>query len=225
LKEIQWRDFVALIMSTISALLSELEDPFQMFPLQEVAGILGRSVDDAEDYIAQRSGWYGVSSKYRTVDEEHQLDVISLLIGSAFVLGQCAITQSVAIATKIHDMSGQPDWLPHTKSDIMNTEAVIHKDFGLSEMILFDAVANYFKHHRQWPVDWDLTRAQNPQRRTIEIVQKLGLSPTSSANLQTALHNLGFSATGIGSLADNIQSWREHLAENLRKRLNRHGTF
>jgi hypothetical protein len=75
-------------MSEISALLSELEDPFQMFPLQEVVGILTLSVEDAESFLAQRAGWWGVSKKHRSVDEEHQEEVISLLIGSAFVLGQ-----------------------------------------------------------------------------------------------------------------------------------------
>lgn len=209
-------------MSEISALLSKLEDPFQMFPLQEVARILSQSVENAENCLAQRAGWLGVSKKYRSVDEEHQEEVIFCLIGSAFVLGQSAITQSVAITKKIHDTAGKPLWLPNAKPDILNTEATIHQKTGLSETILFDAVANYFKHHREWSADWNSIEGRGQPFQTIKIVRQLGLSPDSDANLQIAMHNLGFGETGIGSLGESIQNWRERLTENLRKRLYEH---
>lgn len=161
------------------------------------------------------------SQKYRTVEEEHQIEVTSLLIGSAFVLGQTALTRAVAIARKLRYLAGQPSWLPSRKVDILCIEASIHGDTGLSEMVLFDAVANYFKHHHEWPSGWS-QQTQGPHSRTIEVVCRLGLSPEAYDNLGVAAHSFGFGAAGVGSLGARIQAWRERLAENLRRSLNDH---
>lgn len=207
-------------MTQIAALLSELEDPFQMFPLEQVARTLAESVADSEEYLVHRAGWLA-SPKYRTVEEEHQIEVTSLLIGSAFVLGQTSITQAVAIARKLRDLAGKPSWVPNSKVDILRFEASIHGDTGESEMVLIDAVANYFKHHHEWPSDWS-HQTQGPHSRTIKVVCRLGLSPEAYDNLGAAVHSLGFGAAGVGSLGGRIQAWRERLAENLRRSLYDH---
>jgi hypothetical protein len=209
-------------MTPISGLLSELEDPFQLFPLQEVTRSLAKLAESAEDYLVERAGWWGVSSKFRSVDEEHEAEVYNLLIGSAFVLGQTAITQSVAIVTKIRDTAGNPPWLPDGRAEVLKIEAAIHQPTGLSETILFDAVANYFKHRQEWPSDWVPLNARGSQRATIETIRSLGLVPGSDSNLDTAMRELGFGIQGIAFLAERIQSWRERLAANLRKRLVEH---
>src|SRR6266496_178222 len=108
-------------MTVIHALLSTIEDPFNMFPLQSVSQHLTELVDASDESTAGRAGWWGVSPKYRSVDHEHDIEVVRLLIGSAFVLGQAAITQTVSIATRLRSLAGDPPWLPHGKTSIMTT--------------------------------------------------------------------------------------------------------
>jgi hypothetical protein len=208
----------------LDQLLSTLEDPFEMFPVQSVERSLVNLVAESEEAIAEQSGWWGVSRKYYSVEQEHHLEMISLLIGSAFVLGQTAITQTVAIAVKLHSLAGKPAWLPGRRDDIMRTAATFHIGTKLSDMVLINAVANYFKHHREWPDDWSPTGSKAADQ-TIEIVRSLGFSPGNyDENLWTALRCLNVSVAASGAMLGNrIQDWRERLAENLRSALLDHG--
>src|SRR5256886_15615579 len=211
-------------VSQISLLLSELEDPFQMVPLQEIAARLNQCIADGRTYLAERAGWFGVSAKYRTVDEEHTEEMIVNLIGSAFVLAQTSIVQAVAIAIKLHEIAGDPPWMPNCKADIMKIESRIHGETGLSEIVLFNAVANYFKHRHQWSSDWGQQQPVLREREsaTIQIVSKLGLSAKAINNLDIALRNLGLA--NVLALGESVQAWRERLAQNLRARLSEHDT-
>jgi len=194
-------------VTRIGALLSTLDDPFEMFPLDSVARGLADLVSASDETISDHSGWWGVSRKYYSVEQEHHVEVIALLIGSTFVLGQTAITQTVAISKKLHSLAGEPNWFPSDRRTILRTEAAVHVETSLSELILFDAVANYFKHHYEWPDDWNPQRAEKPQRRTIEIVRRLGLSPESREdNLRIAVQNLGLTTSDM-VLGARIQAW------------------
>ena len=208
-------------MTTIGALLSTLEDPFSIFPLEEVSRELEELIDDKDNRIAERAGWWGVSPKYRSVEDEHDLEVVRLFIGSTFVLGQTVITQTVSIATKLRNLAGDPSWLPSGKAHIMATEAIIHPATGLSKIALFDAVANYFKHHYEWPSNW--SGAAEAQQRTINMLLKLGFVPESEENLHVALRNLGLSINKMSLMGSEIQEWRERLATSFRKQLYDHG--
>jgi hypothetical protein len=211
-------------MTHVSALLSSLEDPFQMFPIEAVSAHLAELVSDSRDRIAEQSGWLGVSRKYYSVEQEHHLEMISLLIGSVFVLCQAAVTQAVSIARSLRTMAGEPSWLPANRDKILQIESTIHAATGLSEIALIDAVANYFKHHHEWPRDWTSEEAKGSQVRTIELVRALGLTPGShESNLEAALRGLGVSSSTMGSLARKIQQWRERLAQSIRSDFYNHG--
>jgi hypothetical protein len=189
-------------VTRVGALLSTLEDPFEIFPLDEVVRNLTDLLRASDNAIAEQAGPWGVSREYYSVEQEHRLEMVSMLIGSTFVLGQTAITQAVAIARKIHSIAGKPPWLSDDRGVILNTEATFHAEAGRSEMVLFDAVANYFKHHYEWPDDW------SPQNKTITIVRSLGLSPSSHEdNLRIALQALGLTATDM-ALGSRIQMRR-----------------
>jgi hypothetical protein len=205
----------------IAALLSKLEDPFELFPIQAVTSDLSRAVDESEGFLIDSGGPWGVSAKFRTVEDEHHIDKIALLIGSAFVVGQVAITQSVAISRRIRELADQPSWLPSNRTEIMGLEAPIHLATGLAEVVLVDAVANYFKHHYEWPPDWITTNRH--QRQTIEVVRRLGLSPGAGENLYTAVRSLGFTTSELHRLGENLQVWRERLAAFLRRETASHG--
>jgi len=209
-------------MSNICSLLDRLEDPFEMFPMQSVSRNLADLIHRAEESRVERTDpWKSASPKYRTVEDEHDIAVVELLIGSVFVLGQAAITQAVSIVTKICHLAAKPSWLPQGKVALMSAEAATHNKTGLSQIVLIDAVANYFKHHYEWPDDW--IGASAKQQPTIDLVLRLGLSPDGNHNLDTVVLELGMGTRDLTPLAVLVQEWRERLAAYCRDQMNKHG--
>ena len=206
--------------TNVGWLLSALEDPFEIFPLQSVGKTLAQSVAASEEALYSNMGPWGVSRKYWTVEEEHYQAEIGLLVGASFVLGQLALTQSVAIVQRIRrgvlDVTG----IPEKNSSILSWHADIHSRTGLSELLIIDACANYFKHQHEWPSDWDVTDGTPFQQRTIALVRRLGLAPGDVAdNLHMALRSINISTDGIRLMGDKIEAWRERIAEHLRQLL------
>lgn len=193
-----------------------------MFPMQSVSRSLADLIHAAEQSRLERADpWKSASPKYYTDEDEHDIAVVDLLIGSVFVLGQAAITQAVSIVTKIYDLAGKPSWLPHGKAALMSAEAAKHNKTGLSEIVLIDAVANYFKHHYEWPDGW--IDASPKQQLTIGLVLRLGLSPDGNHNLDTAVRELGMSTRDMTPLPVLVQEWRKRLAAYCRDQMNKHG--
>jgi hypothetical protein len=64
--------------------LGRLEDPFEMSPMQSVGRALAESAKEREQGRFDRAPPWGVSSAYYTVEDEHDIEVVELLIGSAF---------------------------------------------------------------------------------------------------------------------------------------------
>jgi hypothetical protein len=48
----------------------------------------------------------GVSSRHYSVQDEHDIEVVEHLVGSAFVLAQTAITQAVTLLDRMRDDAG-----------------------------------------------------------------------------------------------------------------------
>jgi hypothetical protein len=69
------------------------------------AGITARDTGESESSRSERAGWLGVSPKYYSVKDEHDIEVVERLIGSAFVPAQTAITPAVTILKRMHDDS------------------------------------------------------------------------------------------------------------------------
>src|SRR5260370_28542819 len=99
--------------------LGRLEDPFELFPMQSVARSLAESAKEQEERRFGRSDWYGVSPKNYTVEDEHDIEVVELLIGSVFVLGQAAITQAVSLVKRMLEVDGEPPWNPAVNADYL----------------------------------------------------------------------------------------------------------
>ena len=209
-------------MAEIGSLLFELEYPFNMLPLASVCKQLGNLVDETNQSMYGRRDWWSSSApKYRTVEEEHDMEVVNLFIGSAFVLSQAAITQTVSIGKRLFFLAGEPDWLPKGKNDILSTEAIVHAQTGLSKFILYDAIANYFKHRYEWSNNWD--SVTSTQRPTVDIVRKLGFEPENEYNLHIAAQNLDMKIEDMSIMGHEIQEWRERLAVKYKEQLQNHG--
>ena len=133
---------------------------------------------------------------------------MELLIGSVFVLGQAAITQAVSLVKRMHEVAGEPAWIPSDKESIMALESPIHAGTGLQKILIINAVANYFKHRHEW---WDDWTGPKHSLKTIQIVSKLGLGPKGYHNLEHALRELEVYLPDMAPLAQLVVTWREQL--------------
>lgn len=211
-------------MTRIRYYLEAIKDPFPLFPLESVTFSIGELVSNAYSTIAEQSGLFGVGRRYYSVEQEHEAHTISLLTGGAFVLGQTVITRTAILALKIGGLVGQPSWLPRDRAEILQTAATFNIKSRLSDLAIIDAVANYFKHHHEWPDNWDLAQAKGVQRKTIKAAMLLGLSPNSEEDsLGFALGLLGVNESNMSVLGGIILNWRERLAQNLEESLHGHG--
>lgn len=208
INEIEWKH--------TSWLLEELEDPFVMFPVQSVANSLSKALTESQESFDCRMGPDGVARKYWDVPTELIYDEIGLLIGSAFVLGQVTLSQTLAIVGKLSDRAKNANVIPKGKEAILAFEAIINSKSGLSEMIIIDSVANYFKHHHEWPSNWDEPAKGSVRAKTIHNIKQIGMRPGNvTDNLYQALNTLNVDDLKIMQMADKIHAWRERLARRL----------
>jgi hypothetical protein len=199
----------------VRRLLEELEDPFVMFPAQSVARSLNAVILDTEVAFNDRMGPNGVARKFWDVPAELIHAEIGLLIGNAFVLGQVAISQTVGIFEKLRQYSSNVDALPKRKDAILEFEADVSSRSRLSEIVVIETAANYFKHHHEWPKDWELD-AKNVQAKTIRHAKVIGMrSGDLTDNLYCALRDLDIWSTDITEIAEKVQLWRERLVLRL----------
>jgi hypothetical protein len=208
-------------MPNIRFLLDRLEDPFELFPMQSVTASLADFAGRQEEDRFQRGSPWGVSSKYYTVEDEHDIEAVERLIGSTFVLGQAAITQAVSIVRSIHERTDKPARIPFAKDKIMDTAAPMHSETHMSKIAIINAVANCFKHRYEWWDDWSGPPAS---MQTIDIVTRLALSPKNYHNMEHALWQLGMLPDRMSALADIVLQWREQLAASMRVELEKQGS-
>lgn len=199
--------------SSISWLLQELRDPFAIFPLQDVARSLTDSIAESQEAFNERSGPYGVARKYWDVPMEMLDDGIGIAIGSAFVLGQAAIEQSVSIAIQIRKLSNSSA-IMDKKRALLETGSQMSSSTKLSNMVIIDATANYFKHHHAWPEDWHAAVSGSPtQKQTMEDARCIGMSGHElTNNMHQALSALSLGTREVFAVPMSVHDWRDKLA-------------
>ncbi len=129
-------------MLSIDYWIDRLDDPLEMLAIQSVTPFLGVMAGQQEQCRFDRSDWWGVSLKYYTVEDEHDIEVVENFIGSAFVLAQATITQAVSITKRMHEDAGSPGWIPRDKAEIMKTAAPLHAETGLSKITIVNVAAD-----------------------------------------------------------------------------------
>jgi len=197
-------------------LLDRLEDPFMMFPVESVSDRLFEAVGETEMRKSERMGPWGVARKFWSVEEEHYHQEIGLLIGAIFVLGQAAVTQTVSILSELRRHPEAQSVIPEHKGSRLGTHAPTETRTKLSEIVLINAVGNYFKHVYEWPERWDIVPTKGSQAETIEIVLQLGMTPGEMTdNLLLAASTLGLHSGDPRALAKSIQDWQWSWARML----------
>lgn len=203
-------------LRSANVLLSDLADPFIMFPVESVADTLFGSVDDAQASKFSRMGSYGVSRQSWTVEEEHYHQEEGLLLGSVFVLGQAAITQTISILNELQRHPEGRASIPSAKDQKMTSHATVDFESGLSRVVVTNMAANYFKHHYEWPEDWSASSGHGNQVDTIRLALRIGMTPQDvTDNLWIAARCLGLSTLNPRAVAQSVQGWREAWAKVL----------
>ena len=199
--------------SSIRWLLQELSDPFAIIPLQDIARSLRDAIAESQETFNERGGPYGVARKYWDVPMELLDNGIGVAIGSAFVLGQAAIEQSISIVRQIRKLSNSPA-IPVLKRVIFETEAQLSPNTKLSNIVIIDTAANYFKHYHGWTEDWHAGVSGPPvQRQTMEDARCLGMSGLDlTTNMHRALSALALGTHEVFTVPMSVHDWREKLA-------------
>jgi len=213
--------FESCAAMSIDYWIDRLEDPFEMFALVHVLRSLGALADESESSRAERAGWWGVSPKYYSVEDEHDIEVVEHLIGSAFVLAQTSITQAVSVLKRMREDAGCPVWIPKDKAAVLSTAAPIHAELGVSQITIINTAADYYKHRVEWKEeDWAGPTLKN---KTIVNAVALGLGPKGYHNMVQALRELQIYPDNMAPLGSIVVSWRESLADYLRSEGAKHG--
>jgi len=201
--------------------IDRLEDPFEMFALIGVLRSIGQIANDSLSRRSERAGWWGVSPKYYSVEDEHDIEVVEHVIGSGFVVAQTSITQAVTLLKRMHEDAGCPVWLPKDKAVVLNTAAPIHPDAGLSKIAIINTAADYYKHRSEWKeVEWVGPPYKN---KTIANAVEIGLGPKGYHNMESALRELQIYDYNMSPLGRVIGDWREALADHVRSEGKKHG--
>jgi DNA-binding transcriptional MocR family regulator len=99
----------------IQRLLGDLEDPFEIFPLQSIARSLSQFLAESEERLAGRQGHFGVARQYWDVESEHLHAESGLLLGATFVLGQTALTQTISLLSRLRSLDGGLSAMPRSR--------------------------------------------------------------------------------------------------------------
>lgn len=86
-----------------------------------------------------------------------------------------------------------------------------------TEIEVINAVANYWKHQEEWSAHnftWDTTKMRDKEKRTIEIISAVGMSPYSSGNLRKAANTFGIASyNDLSVIQDKLSKWARSLLE------------
>lgn len=203
---------------SIRILHGELGDPFRIMPMTSAASSLSDGLYCAREEFNEQMGPYGVSRRYWTVPCELTYDEIGIIIGNSFILSQVGISQAISIFTKIRVSCSDINRFPKSKSGVVRLASKQIADNEISEIEAIDAIANYFKHHHEWPDDWDENQAKGVQRNTIQTIKKLGFSERElTDNMLLALSLLNIHDDDLCKLCIIVGDWRERLAKEFYK--------
>ncbi|MDO5653316.1 MAG: hypothetical protein Q4G39_04355 [Brachymonas sp.] len=207
--------------STIRWLLQELNDPFAVFPLQDVARSLGESIADSEEAFREREGSGGVARKYWDVPMEMLDHGIGVAIGATFVLGQAAITQAVSMVAQIRKLVGDDTCeIPKGKIALLEFKATAVLKNNLNSIIIIDTAANYFKHYHEWPKDWHHFQGSAAQSSTMKNAKCIGLQGHDlNINMGVVLKALELNTSDVFKVPMIVHAWRKRVAVYLCRKI------
>lgn len=157
---------------------------------------------------------------------DDECELVEQLLGMAFVAGQAFMTGVRTRIAKLSDSCklalGRPLALGGNKGyDTFKVGTLMNVGSGYTKVEIINAVANYWKHQDDWPTGeevrgsrivnvWDLTALRNSDKRTVEVVVSIGMSPGHTGNLRTAVEALGVTRfEDLSPIRQELRSWAE----------------
>ncbi len=188
--------------------------------LEDVLRTLGRAALRAEDRINDVAKTHDGEYLAEVVAEETM--IVNDLLGCAFVAAQAYVTRVVSRTERLHQRVKRDG---HDLGTTNATKKGIIKAFSnyvpnttYSEIQLVNAFANYFKHHDEWPPNWDNATRQSEE--TVRIIRSVGALETSSDNCRKGLAALGIDGVfRVFDLAEILRRWHANLADAYRQEL------
>ena len=168
---------------------------------------------------------------YKDTVAEEERELIDNLTGGALVTCQAAVSGIVAAVQALgvryeEETREKLPGLITSRTGLLGLSDQLPE--GCSKAEAIDALANYYKHHDQWPEElreeneigvWQW-RADTGSERTILQVRKLGLRPHDSRNLRQAGARLGLPSEGdLHILGQIIETWAARVSSHVEERL------
>ena len=157
-----------------------------------------------------------------------ECNVTETLLGSAFVICQAHITYVVSNLMQLHKMidhrSMELITTDGSKSSILRFEGQPVETSGLMQIEAVDALANYFKHHSEWPTKfmrgWVVDQRKKHVAESVDRVKRLGLCAHCSENLRIGAKMLGLGDEyDVTKLIPVLKEWHTSLVKTYRAEL------
>jgi len=198
--------------------------------LDDLYSVLEREIASSSRRVevASRSG-----DEWLQEIEDHESERIERLLGWAFLAAQTFITTVRMRLKWLSDVCNKEDggclssvttW---SHQEVFRSAERMRNHPSYTEIEVINAVANYWKHHDEWPTRlehndaclvrvWDLLQMKN-HRLTVEIVTAIGMSPASTGNLFEACEALGVAIPGgLFAIRRKLDNWATSLQKKAR---------
>jgi hypothetical protein len=159
----------------------------------------------------------GLKSVRRDLEESEQsdapyfeveiaLDQVDALLGIAFVTAQTYITGTVS------DLNLGPEIVRKSrKEQLLKNYCDYLPGLTLTKLELVDAMANYFKHHDEWP-DWS---ASGPHQRTVTVLRSVGIDENDHCLcVEAANILLQHEDWNLTELLQLLSTWRKAVVQD-----------
>ena len=189
--------------------------------LCELSGSIRSLVERLED---ARNSWHDESYEMFVDDE---CDFVEALIGAGLVVAQAYINGIWSAWRSFVTCLGGvvPAGLPreNEKTKFLCFENPVLHQTAIHRVQAVDAVANMFKHHSDWPVDW---KSPTPEAsvKTRAICVALGIASNSTGRVRAGITTLGYSDFSLSKLSNDLEEWHKRVVSRARKVVEETGT-
>lgn len=160
--------------------------------------------------------------EWQEIVGDEESDLVENLLGAAFVVCQTQITAVTSRALRLRKRCEQHfEFAAYTGSanSVWSLGEPLAHLAGVSKVEMILALANYFKHHEEWPSN-DWSKLNGKPRKTADTIQQIGLRPGSSGNLRIAAELLGNAEyRKLDVFGDIVDTWAKKVLASAEQEL------
>lgn len=162
---------------------------------------------------------------------QDECEQIEDLLGIAFVVAQTYLTSVRTALVRASSYLRKPlSFIGNGEGhSLYALENPIEPISGRPSIEVVNAIANYWKHHEEWQVQWpklvdnlwesywDNSKGSKGTKKAIEIAHAIGMRPSSSGNMRVAVSTLGVSKLyDLAPLRHILKNWADCLFEKVK---------